>query len=44
MKSIDEMRASYYDYIEKQRRGYEITAAMIGYIVQRMQEDSIISG
>ena len=44
MKSIEEMRASYYERIENQRRGYEITAAMIGYIVQKMQEASIISG
>lgn len=44
MKSKEEMRASYNSYIENQRIGYEITAAMIGYIVQRMQEASIING
>ncbi len=43
MKSIEEMRASYYEYIEQRRRGYEITAAMIGYIVQKMQDASRIS-
>lgn len=43
MKSIEEMRTSYYEHIEKQRRGYEITAAMIGYVVQKMQDASIIS-
>lgn len=44
MKSIEELRTSYNDFIENQRRGYEITAAMIGYIIQKMQEASIIKG
>lgn len=44
MKSIDEMRISYNEFIERQRKGYEITAAMIGYIVQKMQEASIVKG
>ena len=44
MKDIEEMRAGYFDYIEKQRKGYEMTAAMIGYIVQKMKEASLIEG
>ena len=44
MKSIDEMRKSYNSFIERQRVGYEMTAAMIGYIVEKMQRANIVSG
>ena len=37
MKSIDEMRKSYNSFIERQRVGYEMTATMIGYIVEKMK-------
>ena len=37
------MRKSYNSFIERQRVGYEMTAAMIGYIVERMKEANIIS-
>ena len=43
MESLNEMRESYYDYIEQKRRGYEITAKMIGYIIEKMQNAKIIS-
>ena len=43
MKSIDEMRKSYSSFIERQRVGYEMTAAMVGYIVEKMKEANIIS-
>ena len=43
MKSIDEMRKSYNSFIERQRVGYEMTAAMIGYIVEKMKIENIIS-
>ena len=38
------MRRSYNSFIERQRVGYEMTAAMIGYIVERMKDANIISG
>lgn len=44
MKSIDELRASYNSKIEDKRIGYEKTVAMIGYIVQKMQEAGIVNG
>lgn len=44
MKSIDEMRKSYNSFIERQRVGYEMTAAMIGYIVEKMKRANIVSG
>ena len=43
MKQIDEMRKSYNSFIERQRKGYEMTAAMVGYIIERMQEAGMIS-
>lgn len=43
MKSIDEMRKSYNSFIERQRVGYEMTATMIGYIVEKMKNANIIS-
>ncbi len=43
MKDTEDSRERYYNYVERQRRGYEITAKMIGYIVKKMQEASIIS-
>ena len=43
MKSIDEMRKSYNSFIERQRVGYEMTAAMIGYIVEKMKRANIVS-
>lgn len=44
MENREEMLTRYNEYIEERRRGYEITAAMIGYIVQKMQEASRIKG
>lgn len=44
MENIETLRENYNSRIEEKRRGYEITAAMFGYVVQRMQEAGIISG
>lgn len=44
MTSIESKRDEYDKYVESQRKGYEITAAMIGYIVQKMKEASKIKG
>ena len=38
------MKRDYEKRIEQQRQGYEITAKMIGYTIQKMQEAGIISG
>ena len=37
------MRKSYNSFIERQRVGYEMTATMIGYIVEKMKNANIIS-
>ena len=37
------MRKSYSSFIERQRVGYEMTAAMVGYIVEKMKEANMIS-
>ena len=44
MEEIEEMREVYNSFIEGQFAGFEKTATMIGYIVERMQEANIISG
>lgn len=40
--SEEELRKIYEQFIEHQREGYEITASMIGYVIQRMQEQEKI--
>ena len=44
MEEIEEKREVYNSFIEGQFAGFEKTATMIGYIVERMQEANIISG
>lgn len=42
--SIEKKKEDYDAYVESQRKGYEVTAAMIGYIIQRMKETSRVKG
>lgn len=42
MSEAEELRETYQRFIEHQQKGYEITASMIGYAIQKMQSQGII--
>ena len=44
MSKIESMREVYEKHINNQKRGYEITAKIIGHVIRRMQEACYISG
>ena len=43
MTSVEDGETYYKSFIEHQKSGYEITAKMIGYIVERMIQEKIIT-
>lgn len=44
MSKIESMREVYEKHINNQKRGYEITAKIVGHVIRRMQEACYISG
>ena len=43
-KEKKNLKRDYEEKIENKRKGYELTARMIGYTIQKMKEASLISG
>lgn len=39
-----DMKTHYDSYINRQKKGYETTAKIIGYVIEKMQESRLISG
>lgn len=44
MTSEEDGKFYYKSFIDHQKKGYEITAKMIGYIIERMKQNKIITG
>ena len=43
MKDINMIKENYNNYIEQQKRGYEITAGIIGFAIEKLREKGLIS-
>ena len=43
MKDINMIKENYNNYIEQQKRGYEITAGIIGFAIEKLRENFLLN-